>query len=192
MTRGGERKAPGEGTIRLLRRDRCRRYPPFSMKEGWFCSEMYKTVRHQHIVFSVTRTVRRYCLCGMRCLTVAVAVTLLLSFAAFAGTVLTEADDGKTVRLKPQKEVIVILPSNPTTGYSWEMMEPGAEAAVMVVAREFRPSAGTSGRVGAGGMEYFRLRLLKEGRFTVTFVYRRSWEKELEPERIFRIVLEGE
>ena len=94
------------------------------------------------------------------------------------------------MRLKPQKEVIVTLPSNPTTGYSWEMVEQGEDAAVLVVAKEFKTSVGTSGPVGAGGVEHFRLRLLEAGRFTVTFVYRRSWEKDQEPERIFRIILE--
>ena len=85
---------------------------------------------------------------------------------------------------------MVALSSNPTTGYSWEMVAQGEDAAVMVVGKEFRPSAGSSGRVGAGGVEHFRLRLRKAGRFPVTFVYRRSWEKEQEPERIFRIILE--
>jgi inhibitor of cysteine peptidase len=134
----------------------------------------------------------RYFFCNMRVLTVAFMVILLLSFTVFAGTILTEADNGKTVRLKPQKEVIVTLPFNPTTGYNWEMVDQGAETAVLIVAKEFRSSANPSGRVGAGGEEYFRLRLLKSGRFAVTFVYRRSWEKELEPERIFRILIEGE
>jgi len=58
------------------------------------------------------------------------------------------------------------------------MVEQGEDAAVLVVAKEFRTSVGTSGRVGAGGVEHFRLCLLKAGRFTVTFVYRWSWEKD--------------
>jgi inhibitor of cysteine peptidase len=160
------------------------------------CSEMLKKVPYQHFVscvlqgISIPKMLRRYFFCNMRCLTIAFMVFLLLSVAAFAETVLTEADNGKTVRLKPQKEVRVTLPSNPTTGYSWEMAEQGEDAAVLVVAKEFRMSAGASERVGAGGVEHFRLRLLKAGRFTVTFVYRRSWEKDHEPERIFRIILE--
>ena len=116
-------------------------------------------------------------------------VFLLFSGAAFAETVLTEADCGKTVRLKPQEEAIVTLPSNPTTGYRWEMTEQGADAAVVIVSKEFKTAIGDSVRVGAGGSEYFRLRLLKAGRFTVTFIYRRPWEKGQEPERIFRITL---
>jgi len=35
---------------------------------------------------------------------------------------------------------MVTLPSNPTTGYSWEMVEQGEDAAVLVVAKEFRTS----------------------------------------------------
>lgn len=128
--------------------------------------------------------------CNMSCLTTAFMAFLLFAVAACAETILTEADNGKTVRLAPQEEVMIALSANPTTGYSWEMVEQGADAAVIVVASEFRPSAGSPERVGAGGVEYFRLRLRKAGRFPVTLVYRRSWEKEKEPERIFRIILE--
>lgn len=159
-------------------------------KEEWLNSEMLKNVHHQHFVFSIPKRLHRNFFCYMRCVTMAFMVFLLLSVAAFAETVLREADCGKTVRLRPQEEAIVTLPSNPTTGYSWEMVEQGVDAAVVVVSKEFRTSAGAAGSVGAGGLEYFRLRLLKAGRFTVTFVYRRPWEKEQEPERIFRITLE--
>jgi inhibitor of cysteine peptidase len=155
-------------------------------KEG-LNSEMLKKVRHQHFVISTSKMLNQYFL---RYGAIVLMVFLLLSVAVFAETVLTEADCGKTVRLKPQEEAVVTLPSNPTTGYSWEMAERGVDATVVVVSKEFRLPAGASGRVGAGGLEHFRLRLRKAGRFTVTFVYRRSWEKEKEPERIFRITLE--
>jgi inhibitor of cysteine peptidase len=128
----------------------------------------------------------------LRCGAMVLMVFLLLSVGVFAETVLTEVDCGKTVRLKPQEETVVMLPSNPTTGYSWEMADQGAGAAVVLVSKEFRTSAGESGRIGTGGLEHFRLRLLKPGRFTATFIYRRSWEKEKEPERIFRITIEGQ
>jgi inhibitor of cysteine peptidase len=157
-------------------------------KEG-LNSEMLKKVRHQHFVISTSKMLNLYFL---RCGAMVFMVFLLLSVAVFAETALTEADCGKTVRLRPQEEAIVTLPSNPTTGYSWELAEQGVDAAVVIVSKEFRTSAGASGRVGAGGLEHFRLRLEKAGRFTVTFVYRRAWEKEKEPERIFRITLEGQ
>lgn len=126
----------------------------------------------------------------MRYLTIVVIVMLMLSVEAFAETVLTEADNGKTLRLKPLEEVNVTLSSNPTTGYNWEMVEQVESAAVVVVSKEFKASEDTSARVGAGGIMNFRLRLIKAGRFTLTFIYRRSWEKVHEPERIFRITLE--
>lgn len=151
---------------------------------------MHKKVHHQHFVFSIPNMLHRYFFCNMRYVNIAIMVFLLLSVAASAETVLTEADNGKTVRLTPQQEVIVTLPSNPTTGYRWEMVEQGEDAALVIVAKEYRASVGASGRIGAGGKEHFRLRLLKAGRFTVTFIYRRSWEKKQEPERIFHIILE--
>jgi inhibitor of cysteine peptidase len=147
-------------------------------------------VHHQHLTFSIPKRLKKDFFCIIRYLTITFPVFTMFSVTAFAETVLTEADCGKTIPLKSQEEVMVSLPSNPTTGYGWAMVEEGKDAAVVVVSKEFRTSASPSGSVGAGGVELFRLRLLKAGRFTVTFVYRRSWEKEREPERVFRIVLE--
>ena len=146
-------------------------------KEEWLNSEMLRKARYQHFDFNIPNSFHQHFFCFMRCMTAAMMVSLLFTVAALAETVLTEADCGKTVRLKPQEEAIVTLPSNPTTGYSWEMADQGGDTAVVVVSKEFRPTAGASGRMGAGGMEHFRLRLLKPGRFTVTFVYRRPGKR---------------
>jgi len=148
------------------------------------------TVHHEPFMFSILKRLKKNFLLIISYLTTIFLVPTLFSMTAFAETVLTEADCGKTIQIKSQEEVMVSLASNPTTGYGWAMVEQGSDAAVVVVSKEFRTSASPSGSVGAGGVELFRLRLLKTGRFTVTFVYRRSWEKEREPERVFRIVLE--
>jgi inhibitor of cysteine peptidase len=153
-------------------------------------SETLKKVHYQHVVFSIPKGLQRNFFCCMGCVTMAFMVFLLLSVTAFAETVLTEVDNGKTVRLGPQQEVLIVLPSNPTTGYSWEIVGQKEDAAVAVVSKEFKTSVDEPLRAGAGGLELFRLRLLKAGRFTVTFVYRRSWEKEQKPERTFCITME--
>lgn len=150
------------------------------------------TVHHQHLTFSIPKRLKKNFPLVIRYLTTIFLVPTLLSVTAFAETVLMEADCGKTISLKSQEEVMVSLPSNPTTGYGWAMVEQDTDAAVAVVSKEFRRSASPAGSIGAGGVELFRLRLLKAGSFTVTFVYRRSWEKEREPERVFRIILEGQ
>jgi inhibitor of cysteine peptidase len=153
-------------------------------------TETLKKAHDQRFDYNIPKMFHRYFLCNIRCVTAAFMIFLLFAVAAFAETVLTEADCGKTVRLKPLEEAIVSLPSNPTTGYSWEMVAQGVDTAVVVVSKEFRTTAGASGSIGAGGLEHFRLRLLKAGRFTVTFVYQRPWKKDQEPERIFRVTLE--
>jgi len=151
---------------------------------------MRSQVHHPHLTFDIPKRLNKGFFLSIRHLTIAFLVFTMLSVTAFAETVLTEADCGKTIRLKSQEEIMVSLPSNPTTGYGWAMVEQDTDAAVVVVSKEFRTSASPSGSVGVGGVELFRLRLLKTGRFTVTFVYRRPWEKEREPDRTFRIVLE--
>lgn len=98
--------------------------------------------------------------------------------AELNGVAITEADDGRTVTVTEGQDVIVRLPSNPTTGYAWQVTSTN---------RTFGyPSETTfipdGGGVGSGGVEQFTwktkglLRLV--GVHTVVMEYRRSWENE--------------
>lgn len=128
---------------------------------------------------------------AIRMMTATILCVLLFSPAAAAETGLTEADDGRTVCLQPREELLITLPANPTTGYRWEAAEPGGNPAVELIAVGFRPSTAPSGIIGAGGVERFRVRLLKPGRFAVTLHYRRPWEKDRAPAEVFRLILDG-
>lgn len=81
---------------------------------------------------------------------------------ASAGTIETEV--GATF--------LLTLESNPTTGYAWTAHFD--EECLELVGSDFEPS---SSLLGAGGVESFEFRALKQGTTQVTMFYERSWEQ---------------
>jgi inhibitor of cysteine peptidase len=99
--------------------------------------------------------------------------------------VLSEADSGSQVKLSPGQTLEVTLESNPTTGYGWEVSEVDGAVLAQVGEAEFQ-QASTEGKelVGVGGTETFRFNAAN-GETTLSLVYRRSWEKGVEPAKTF-------
>ncbi len=62
--------------------------------------------------------------------------------------------------------------SNPTTGYAWQAQFD--DELLELVETKFEPS---SEAIGAGGVESFEFRALKQGDTEITMVYKRSWEE---------------
>jgi len=67
----------------------------------------------------------------------------------------------------------ISLESNPTTGYSWQA-EFDAEF-LELVSEDF---SSNSTLLGAGGVQKFEFRALKQGQLQVTMLYKRPWEDE--------------
>ncbi len=85
-----------------------------------------------------------------------------------------KGDSGETLVLKRGDKLMVVLPGNPTTGYSWEPVEvPGFLKPIEGV--EYVPLTDL-----AGGGDIFCFRYLVEapGKGTLSFAYRRPWEEE--------------
>lgn len=78
---------------------------------------------------------------------------------------------------KSPQTVTLKLPSNPTTGYSWNVTQ---SEELFDITSEFQQPADQN-LAGAGGTEVYTLKPKKEGTVTVEFAYARSWE-EKEPE----------
>jgi inhibitor of cysteine peptidase len=72
--------------------------------------------------------------------------------------------------------VTVTLESNPTTGYSWQVMEIDNAILVQEGDPEYKQASGTSGLVGAGGTETFRFKAVGTGETTLSLGYARPWE----------------
>lgn len=88
-------------------------------------------------------------------------------------TVLTNTDNGGSVRMEANNPLQIRLSGNPTTGYTWSV-------------KDFDPSvlsltshtyyADDSERVGTGGTFVFNFKALAPGATSVTLTYARPWE----------------
>ena len=88
---------------------------------------------------------------------------------------LTEAENGQTIRVHPDDEIVVRLPENPTTGFRWEIET--ADPVVTAVDDDFELGESGAGIVGAGGTRRFRFRVAASsasGR--VALKLRQPWE----------------
>ena len=95
-------------------------------------------------------------------------------------------DNGQQFELKAGQELIVTLAANPTTGYSWDVGE-SSEAVIRAVGEpEF---ASESNLMGAGGTQTMHFEAVEAGQSTLTLVYNRPWEKDVEPIETFSIVV---
>jgi len=98
----------------------------------------------------------------------------------FFTTVLTETTR-RPIGLGSGTPVIVVLKSNPTTGFGWELTGVPSKALVRVDGKAYVPDSAletpaprTSGQppmifAGGGGMEVWHLTLLDSGTSTITF-----------------------
>ncbi len=71
----------------------------------------------------------------------------------------------------------VILEGNPTTGYEWTAIVKDKDI-VKITKSEYTPDENAENLVGVGGKYTFEFEALKEGKTTITFEYKRSWETE--------------
>lgn len=112
-----------------------------------------------------------------------IVMTFFIILALFSGcgtngTSLTNADTGKQVTLQSGEILTVSLESNPTTGYSWQVLEIQNGILVQEGEPEFKQSSGSEGLVGAGGTETFRFKAVGPGETSLNLGYMRPWESE--------------
>lgn len=103
---------------------------------------------------------------------------------------LTNADDGKKVALVVGEYLVISLPGNPTTGYSWKSAAPPGEALKAVGEPEYAQSPARAGMVGVGGTFVFKFKAVKPGKAEVKLVNARPWEKDKPPAKTFSAAVE--
>ena len=112
-------------------------------------------------------------------------IALLLASTGLAyGLNVGEADSGRNLMLRCGEMLVVELPSNPTTGYSWRVLpfQPGLLVQRGEASYESNPSS--KGLVGAGGRETWKFQAVGNGSLKLTFFYARAWEKDVKPVRM--------
>jgi len=94
-------------------------------------------------------------------------------------------DPAKNITVqKPNQEFDIILKSNPTTGYSWELKKYDAKIIAKVQNKFYPPFRTDPQLVGAPGYEKWTFKVINQKLLSssqetsITMVYRRPWEKE--------------
>jgi predicted secreted protein len=98
--------------------------------------------------------------------------------------------DGET-RLQRGQLLAIELDSNASTGYAWEIVEDGSPVLEPAPVPASAAPAVTP-MPGAGGTSRWRFRAAQSGTTNLRLLYRRSWEKDVEPVRTasYRVVVD--
>ncbi len=97
--------------------------------------------------------------------------------------VLTAADDGRAFAVDRGTAISVVLDENPTTGYSWQLVEPLPDCLVPQGDRHDRPAGAA---IGGGGRRVLRFAAEVPGSCRIWLDLRRVWEIGLAPAGRFR------
>jgi inhibitor of cysteine peptidase len=93
---------------------------------------------------------------------------------------LTDADNGNAINLTVDQTFSLTLPSNPSTGYSWKIIDDDRSILLPLGEPQFNLASGTP-MPGAGGTETFTFKGVSPGVTTLTLVYVRPWETNITP-----------
>jgi inhibitor of cysteine peptidase len=86
------------------------------------------------------------------------------------------SDPSVPIVVEEGQEFVIVLESNPTTGYQWQLAEPLEEEILSLVKTEFEEPE--EDLVGAGGEEKWTFKAEGRGDTTIDFAYVRPWEEE--------------
>jgi inhibitor of cysteine peptidase len=99
-----------------------------------------------------------------------------------------EKDNGSEVELALGEDLTITLESNPSTGFRWEVAE--VDESILQKVGEAHYAASDPGQPllpGQGGREALRFQAIGTGRTTLQLAYRRSWEKDAEPQKTYSL-----
>jgi inhibitor of cysteine peptidase len=97
------------------------------------------------------------------------------------------SDSGGSASLIPGQPLVVRLPSNPSTGYSWNYSVVGDD--VLHLESVSGVSASPNGMVGVPGDTVWSFRAQGKGIAELNYVYARPWEKDAPPAKTFRLTV---
>lgn len=102
------------------------------------------------------------------------------------GPILGEAANGKTFTVQKGAQIMIQLPGNPTTGYTWEPAISDPSVLHESSAPVYKP---VGGALGAGGTYTFWYQATTSGQSELTLLYRRSWETDVAPLKTFTVTI---
>lgn len=111
--------------------------------------------------------------------------TILISFLLIP--LFTQANNKpeEAIVLTRGQSITISLPSNSTTGYSWQLCSKNTRNTIVGV-EELSYKPDESDLIGSGGTQTWKISGKKRGSAHIKFEYRRPWEKGQPPAKIKR------
>jgi inhibitor of cysteine peptidase len=117
-------------------------------------------------------------------LLMAIALTSISGCAAQAALALEADDNGNEITLNKGQTLTIKLEANPTTGYTWEVVETEGAILRQVGDPEFEAD---SDLLGAPGTQTLSFEAAEAGQMELRLVYHRPWETDVEPLETFSV-----
>ena len=111
----------------------------------------------------------------------------IFSGCNIAGKIYTESNNGDNLNLKINDVITIRLESNATTGYKWNLSEENNSGIISLIYSDYIEKENKDDLVGVGGFETFTFKVVSGGSTTLILTYNRSWEKDVQPEKIFKL-----
>ncbi len=117
-------------------------------------------------------------------LLVAVVLAAVSGCGAKSALALEAKDNGRQIEVEKGQTLAINLEGNPSTGYTWEMVESEDSILRQVGEIEFEAE---SDLVGAPGTQTLRFEAVESGQTELKLVYHRPWETDVEPLETFTL-----
>lgn len=107
----------------------------------------------------------------------------------FPENMVEDCENTQTIEVENNGEFLIVLESNPTTGYSWKA-DFDSEY-IELISKDYTEGPNDPGIVGAGGADTFKFGALLTGETKITFSYLRSWEENVDPidKKVYEITI---
>ncbi|WP_339487613.1 protease inhibitor I42 family protein [Pseudomonas sp. EL_65y_Pfl2_R95] len=115
-------------------------------------------------------------------------LALLAGCATQSNTVNVQQQGDCPLALTPGQQLIISLPSNPTTGFRWVVRD-AAPAVLTSLGPEVYSNPEDAGLVGSAGKSTWRYTVKQPGEGQLLMTYQRPWETEVEPAERFECVI---
>ncbi|MDP2242899.1 protease inhibitor I42 family protein [Pseudomonas sp.] len=109
---------------------------------------------------------------------------LLSGCAHQAGSLNVHQQSQCPLSLRSGQQVILTLPSNPTTGFRWVLRD-GASSLLDSLGPEVYSNPEDAGLIGSAGQSTWRFLARQAGEGHLLLTYQRPWETEVAPAKTF-------
>jgi inhibitor of cysteine peptidase len=122
--------------------------------------------------------------CVLVLIVAALVMAAISGCSAETALALEAEDNGNQINVQKGQILTIKLEANPTTGYTWEVVESDGAILRQVGETEYEAE---SDLIGAGGVQTLRFEAVEAGEMELRLVYHRPWETGVEPLETFTV-----